>query len=122
MKVKLSPRILLLGSILVILPVLIACHNDKATTSTVAEETVEQEEARIKVWLEHLDKELVQRMYEDSEASWNYEANLTDHNYESMNNLSVTSAKYYKVSRKQRKLCNLFFVVGYYLNENGYSE
>lgn len=49
-------------------------------------------------WLQELDPELVTRMYEDSEGAWNYEANLTDYNYELMNNLSVSSARYYKVS------------------------
>lgn len=63
-------------------------------------ETVEEEEQRVNKWLTEMDKSLVDRMYEDSQATWNYEANLTDYNYELMNNLSVTSAKFYKVSWK----------------------
>lgn len=73
--------------VLLVLPAIILCRN----------ETVEEEEQRVNLWLQDMDKSLVKRMYEDSEASWSYEANLTDYNYELMNNLSVTSAKFYKV-------------------------
>lgn len=61
-------------------------------------ETVEEEEKRVNLWLQEMDKKLVQRMFEDSEASWNYEANLTDHNLKLMNDLAVSSARFYKVS------------------------
>lgn len=63
------------------------------------QETIAEEERRINLWLNDLDTSLVKRMYEDSQASWTYEANLTDFNLEKMNNLTVTSAKFYKVSR-----------------------
>lgn len=71
-----------------LLPQLTVCRN----------ETVAEEERRVNLWLQELDKSLVKRMYEDSVASWNYEANLTDYNLKLMNNLTVTSAKFYKVS------------------------
>lgn len=77
--------------LLILLPALILCQG-------VRNETVEEEEKRVNVWLKELDKDLIRRMYQDSEASWTYEANLTDFNYELMNNLSVSSAKFYKVS------------------------
>lgn len=68
------------------------------TRSHYRNETVEEEEERVNQWLTELDKSLVERMYQDSEASWKYEANLTDFNYAVMNNLSLASASYYKVS------------------------
>lgn len=80
--------------LLVLLPTLIKCQS-------VRNETVEEEEKRVNEWLKELDKDLVRRMYQDSEASWSYEANLTDTNYELMNNLSVSSAKFYKVSGRK---------------------
>lgn len=87
MKVNWTPLVLLLT----FSAALIECRN----------ETVEEEEQRVNLWLKELDKTLVERMYQDSEASWTYEANLTDYNYELMNNLSVSSAKFYKVSQSE---------------------
>lgn len=79
-------------------PVFLLCALFLPQLTLCRNETVEEEEKRVNQWLQDLDKTLVKRMYEDSVASWNYEANLTDVNLELMNNLTVTSAKFYKVS------------------------
>lgn len=84
-------------------PVFLLCALFLPQLTLCRNETVEEEEKRVNQWLQDLDKTLVKRMYEDSVASWNYEANLTDVNLELMNNLTVTSAKFYKVSCCQEK-------------------
>lgn len=61
-------------------------------------ETLEEEEARAEQRLREINEELDRKKNINTVASWAYASNITESSLKNMNEISVETAKYYKVS------------------------